>query len=122
MASGTRSWNTSEVVFDRNAGKVGPLNTMEMERQMHLPDGFTWVEGVEEQQRHHQIGSAFHVGMMQHIPECWLKHIEDELDFDASKGFPGEGHDGDSGSAMAKRAGSRSSEGKSRTDCEGEQD
>ena len=108
MASGTRSWNTGEVAFDSNAGKVGPLKTMEMERQMHLPDDFTWVEGVEEQQRHHQIGNAFHAGVLQHILECWVKHIEDEWDFDASKGFPREGPDGDWGSAMAKRAGSRS--------------
>ena len=41
MASCARSWNTSEVVFDSNTGKVGPLKTVEVERQMHLPDSFT---------------------------------------------------------------------------------
>jgi hypothetical protein len=91
MASGVNSWNTAKVVMDLASGEVGPLTTVEMERQMGLPDGFTWLDDVSEKERHKQVGNAFHAYVMQHILECWIRYIEDEWDFDSTKGFPGEG-------------------------------
>ena len=43
MASETRSWNTTDVVYDAATGgaTLGPLKTVEMERQMGLDDDYT---------------------------------------------------------------------------------
>ena len=93
MASGTRSWNTAEVVYDAATGgaTLGPLKTVEMERQMGLDDDYTKLGGVTDEERHKQIGNAFHAAVMQHVLECWVKCVVVTRDFDSTLGFPGEG-------------------------------
>ena len=94
MASGTKSWNTAQVVFDESRRQQGteleksPLFTVEMERSMGMPDGFTDMEGLEETKRHHMIGNSFHVGIIQHVIRWWMVKVQD---FDATAGYPGEG-------------------------------
>jgi hypothetical protein len=94
MASGTKSWNTAQVVFDerwRQQGvelKKSPLLTIEMERAMGMPDGFTDMAGIEETKRHHMIGNSFHVGIIEHVIRWWMVKVQD---FDATAGYPGEG-------------------------------
>jgi len=92
VASGTRSWNTSAVVFDESLGGEGygkvPLFTVEMERAMGMPDGFTEGFGFGEMVQHRMIGNAFHVGVMQHILRNWVLALRE---FDSTLGFPGEG-------------------------------
>lgn len=90
MASGTRSWNTATAAVDAN-GKLGPLLTVEMERQMGLGDGFTDAPGLQEHTRHRMIGNAFQADVMQHILSSWIRHVEVTRDFDSTLGFPGEG-------------------------------
>ena len=93
MASWTRSWNTVEVTYDAATGgaTLGPLKTVEMERQMGLDDDYTKLEGVTDKERHKQIGNAFHAAVMQHDLECWVKCVVVTKDFDSTLGFPGEG-------------------------------
>jgi hypothetical protein len=87
MASGTKSWNTAEVVVDAG-GNRGPLLTVEMERQMGLEEGFTDIPGVTEAQRHHQIGNAFHAGIMEHVLQSWVDYAVAERRLDRQRGFP----------------------------------
>ena len=91
MASGVTSWNTAEVVFEEqrgaNAARV-PLLTIEMERAMGMPDDFTCFEGVLEKKRHHMIGNAFQVAVIQHIIREWVVLLQE---FDGTLGFQGEG-------------------------------
>jgi hypothetical protein len=87
MASGIKSWNTARVVRDER-GKVGPLLVVEMERQMGFPDGFTELPGVSDVVRHHQIGNAFHAGVIEHVLRSWVKHGMFERRLDPVRGFP----------------------------------
>ena len=90
MASGTRSWNTAQVVFDQRFGglELGPLLTVEMERAMGMPDGYTAMDGIGERKRHHMIGNSFHVGVIEHVIRWWLLKM---WQFDSTLGYPGEG-------------------------------
>ena len=66
----------------------GPLLTIEMERQMGLEDGFTYLPGVTERARHHQIGNAFHASVMEHIMQSWASYPRVERRLHLQLGFP----------------------------------
>jgi hypothetical protein len=112
VASGQRSWNTATAVVD-STGLLGPLLTVEMERQMGLDDGFTDLEGLHEHERHRMVGNAFQANVMEHILRSWVKHVESTRDFDSTLGFPGEGpsnYQWSSSSGLARTQGGGSSQ------------
>ena len=70
MASGTKSWGAAEVVHNESLGRWHrkvPLFTVEMERAMCMPKGFTAMPRLSDKQRHHMIGNSFHVSVVAHI-------------------------------------------------------
>jgi hypothetical protein len=87
MAAGTRSWNTSRAVYGVD-GRLGPLLTVEMERQMGLPDDFTYRQGVPDSVRHRQVGNAFQADVMEHILYSWVQYVQAVGEFDRVQGFP----------------------------------
>ena len=107
MASGARSWNSAKAAVDRD-GVLGPLLTVEMERQMGLDDGFTALQGLQEEVRHRMVGNAFQANVMEHILRSWVNHVVLTRGFDSTLGFPGEGPSkyaslwGDSGAFSAR--------------------
>ena len=91
MASGTKSWGTAEVVWDESLGswhRRVPLVTVEMERAMCMPPGFTAMSGLSDKQRHHMIGNSFHVSVVAHIFRWWNLH---QQAWDPTCGYDGEG-------------------------------
>lgn len=91
MASGTKSWGTAEVVYDESLGRGHnkvPLCTVEMERAMCMPPGFTAMPGLSDKQRHHMIGNSFHVTVVAHIFRWWNLH---QQAWDPTCGYDGEG-------------------------------
>ena len=70
VASGTRSWNTREVVWTGQGEEVGPLRIAEMERAMGYPEGHTHATGNSAEDRHRLIGNAFHAGVLRHLLLC----------------------------------------------------
>ena len=91
MASGTNSWGTAEVVWDESLGrwhKKVPLVTVEMEKAMCMPPGFTAMPGLSDKQRHHMIGNSFHVLVVAHIFRWWNLH---QQAWDPTCGYDGEG-------------------------------
>ena len=91
MASGTRSWGTAQVVYDDSLGEWHPkvpLLTIEMEKAMDMPPGFTAMPGLSDKQRHHMIGNSFHVTVVAHIFRWWNLH---QQAWDPTCGYDGEG-------------------------------
>lgn len=68
-------------------GRV-PLRTVEMERAMGLPEGYTAGFEFSESVRQRMVGNAFHVGVIQHILRNWILLLKE---FDSTLGFPREG-------------------------------
>ena len=92
VASGVHSWNTAKVVYDEQRGGWAagkwPLYTVEMERAMGMPDGFTAMPGLPEPVRHRLIGNSFQLGVLVPFVREWLLLLRE---FDATIGFQGEG-------------------------------
>ena len=80
------------MVFEAVDGKLckGPLKTVEMERAIGMPDGYTEMSGTTDRKRHHMTGNSFHVGVVEHVIRWWLLRMQE---FDATIGYPGEGLD-----------------------------
>ena len=73
----SHAWGTAEVVYDESLGRWHnkvPLFTVEMERAMCMPPGFTAMPGLSDKQRHHMIGNSFHVIVVAHIFRWWNLH------------------------------------------------
>ena len=91
MASGTTSWRTAEVMHDESLGRWHRkvlLFTIEMERAMRMPPGFTAMPGLSDTQRPHMIGNSFHVSVVAHIFHWWNLHRQA---WDPTYGYEGEG-------------------------------
>jgi hypothetical protein len=91
MVSGTKSWGTAEVVRDESLGswhRRAPLVTVEMERAMCMPPGFTAMPGLSDKQRHHMIGNSFHVSVVARIFRWWNLH---QQAWDPTCGYDGGG-------------------------------
>jgi hypothetical protein len=61
---------------------------VEMERQMGLPDDFTYRQGVPDSVRHRQVGNAFQADVTEHILYSWVQYVQAVGEFDRVQGFP----------------------------------
>lgn len=61
-------------------GFIRPLNILEMERLQTLPDDYTKVDGISENDRGEAIGNGWTVDVIKHIFECLNKEKSKTID------------------------------------------